>query len=488
MARTVLAFDLGASSGRAILARLDGEQLSLTEVHRFDNIPVKLHETLYWDFPRLMHEIYTGLKKAHEAGPYESVAIDTWGVDFGLLDIRGHLLENPVHYRDVRTEAAVPWVFDRITKESLYDITGIQHMSLNTVFQLASLKKDRPEMLERSAALLPMPNLIAYFLTGQKQAEYTMASTMELLPAGQCDWSKEILDGLGLPSSIFPAIKMPGEPCGLLSPELCKELSIPQVMVYNTACHDTASAVAAVPSQNADFLFLSSGTWSLIGTEIAAPVVNEESRTSNFTNEGGINHTIRFLKNIMGLWIVQECRRHWSEKETVSYAQLAAEAEEAEPFACFINPDDPLFLAPGDMPQRISDYLIKTGQYVPKSRGGFVRCIYESLAMAYRSSALAISHLTSKTYETLHAVGGGTNAPLLMQMAADALNMKVLAGPAEATAIGNAMMQLIALGAIKDVAHGRRIVALSSAPRQFMPSNSRAWDEAYERYLSITQK
>ena len=242
-----------------------------------------------------------------------------------------------------------------------------------------------------------------------------------------------------------------------------------------------------MPAQNVDFLFLSSGTWSLIGSEIATPVVNEESRTSNFTNEGGINHTIRFLKNIMGLWIVQECRRHWSEKEAVSYAQLAAEAEEAEPFACLINPDDPLFLAPGDMPQRISDYLIKTGQNVPRSRGGFVRCIYESLAMAYRSAALSISRLTNKSYDTLHAVGGGTNAALLMQMTADALNMKVLAGPAEATAIGNAMMQLIALGAIKDVAHGRRIVALSSSPRQFMPSNSRAWDDAFERYLRITK-
>ncbi len=488
MARTVLAFDLGASSGRAMLARLDQEQLFLTEVHRFDNVPVQLNGTWYWDFPRLMHEIYTGLIKAHEAGPYESVAIDTWGVDFGLLDSRGYLLENPVHYRDIRTEDAVPWVFERISKERLYSITGIQHMALNTVFQLAALKKDRPELLDHAAALLPMPNLIAYFLTGQKQAEYTMASTMELLPAGQYDWSEEILAKLALPRGIFPAVKIPGEPCGLLSPDLCKELGIPQVMVYNTACHDTASAVAAVPAQEEDFLFLSSGTWSLMGTELTGPVVNEESRLSNFTNEGGVNHTVRFLKNIMGLWIVQECRRHFAQKESVSYAQLAQEAEEAQPFACFIDPDDPLFLPPGDMPHRIGEYLTKTGQTVPSTRGGLVRCIYESLAMAYRSTALAISSLTGKAYGTLHAVGGGTNASLLMQMAADAMNMPVLAGPTEATAIGNAMIQLIALGEIQGVAHGRRVVAASAAARQYLPHNQKAWDEAYARYLRVTRK
>ena len=488
MARTVLAFDLGASSGRAMLAKLEDERITLTEVHRFDNVPVFLHGTLYWDFPKLMQEVYTGLQKAREAGLYESAAIDTWGVDFGLLDKQGYLMENPVHYRDVRTEAAVAWVFDRISKEKLYAITGIQHMALNTVFQLAALKKDRPAVLENAAALLPMPNLIAYFLTGQKQAEYTISSTSELLPAGKSCWSQEILDRLGIPPRIFPPLAAPGTLCGTLSEGLCKELDMPPVRILNTACHDTASAVAAVPAGEKDFLFLSSGTWSLMGTEADTPVVTEESRACNFTNEGGVNGTTRFLKNIMGLWIVQECRRHWAIREPVSFSQLAKEAESAPPFACFIDPDDPLFLAPGDMPERIREYLVKTGQPVPGSRGGLVRCIYESLAMTYRMTAQTIARLTGREYRMLYAVGGGTQASLLMQMASNAMNMPVMAGPSEATAIGNAMVQFIALHAIRDVAHGRSIVAASVSPQAYLPDNAAAWEEACHRYMMITGK
>lgn len=488
MARTVLAFDLGASSGRAMLAKLDGERISLTEVHRFENVPVFLQGTLYWDFPKLMQEVYTGLQKALESGSYESVAIDTWGVDFGLLDKQGHLMENPVHYRDARTETAVPWVFDRILKEELYAITGIQHMALNTVFQLAALKKDRPAMLESAAALLPMPNLIAYFLTGQKQAEYTIASTSELLPSGESRWSPEILDKLGIPPNIFPPVSAPGTLCGMLSDAVCKKLDIPPVLVLNTACHDTASAVAAVPAREKDFLFLSSGTWSLMGTEAEKPVVTEESRVCNFTNEGGVNGTIRFLKNIMGLWIVQECRRHWSLKEPVSFGQLAKEAEAATPFACFIDPDDPLYLQPGDMPERIREYLVKTGQPVPGTRGGLVRCVYESLAMTYKLTAQTISRLTGREYKALYAVGGGTQASLLMQMASNAMNMPVMAGPSEATAIGNAMVQFISLQAIRDVAHGRNIVSASVSPQAYLPNSTAAWEEACQRFRRITGK
>lgn len=488
MALNVLAFDLGASSGRAMLAKLENESISLTEVHRFDNVPVSLCGTLYWDFPKLMQEIYTGLQKARAAGPYESVAIDTWGVDFGLLDKQGYLMENPVHYRDARTEKAVPWVLEHISKEELYTITGIQHMALNTLFQLAALKKDRPAMLENAATLLPMPNLIAYFLTGQKQAEYTMASTTELLPAGESCWSKAILDKLGIPTKIFPTLVNPGTFCGMLSDDLCKELGIPPVRVINTACHDTASAVAAVPAREKDFLFLSSGTWSLMGTEAEKPVVTEKSRVCNFTNEGGVAGTIRFLKNIMGLWIVQECRRHWAVKESVSYSQLAKEAEVSPSFACFIDPDDPLFLPPGDMPDRIRKYLMKTGQTVPATRGGLVRCIYESLAMTYRHTCQTISHLTGKKYYALYAVGGGTQASLLMQMAADAMNMPVMAGPSEATALGNAMVQFISLQAIRDVAHGRNIVAASLSPQAYLPNNTAAWEEAYQLFLQIAGK
>lgn len=488
MARTVLAFDLGASSGRAMLAEFTGERLALTEAHRFENTPVWLNGTLFWDFPELMREIYTGLQKAAATAPYESVAVDTWGVDFGLLDGRGYLLENPVHYRDARTEAAVPWLFDRISKEALYERTGIQHMQLNTIFQLAALKKDRPELIDRAAVLLPMPNLITYFLTGEKQAEYTMASTMELLPAGKSAWSREILERMDLPLSLFPPVVQPGDPVGALSPALLRELDLPPALVYNTACHDTASAVAAVPADTQDFLYLSSGTWSLMGTELKAPVVNEESRLENFTNEGGVDSTIRFLKNIMGLWILQECRRHFAAAERVSFGQLAGEAEEAPPFACFIDPDDSLFLPPGDMPGRIAAYLTRTGQAVPKTRGGLVRCIYESLAMTYRRTGQTIARLTGKSYKTLYAVGGGTNAALLMQMTSNAMGMPVMAGPAEATAMGNAIMQLRTLGAIRDAAHGRQIVAASAPPEKYLPLKTALWEEAYARFLRITEK
>ena len=378
----------------------------------------------------------------------------------------------------------MPWVFERISKETLYGITGIQHMPINTVFQLAALKKDRPELLDRAATLLPMPNLIAYFLTGTKQAEYTMASTTELIHARENNWSHEILEKLHLPPDIFPPVVQPGVPCGLLDPALCRELDIPPVMVYNTACHDTASAVAAVPAPEGDFLFLSSGTWSLMGTETKQPVITGESRKNNFTNEGGVLDTIRFLKNIMGLWIVQECRRHWELKEPVSFGQLALEAEAAPPFACFIDPDDHCFLPPGDMPERIRQYLVRTGQPVPETRGGLVRCVYESLAMTYRSTAQTISRLTGKTYDALYAVGGGTQGQLLMQMTADAMDMPVMAGPSEATALGNAMIQFIALGAIRDVAHGRRIVAESIPCTAYLPGNAKVWEEAYRRRFS----
>ena len=471
-----------------MLATLQDERLSLLEVHRFDNVPVHLNGTLYWDFPRLMHEIYTGLQKARQIGSFESIAIDTWGVDYGILDKQGFLMENPVHYRDERTEDAVPWVFERIPKETLYRITGIQHMPINTIFQLASLKKDRPNMLDQAGFMLPMPNLIAYFLTGEKQAEYTMASTMELLPAGENRWSHEILEKLGIPETLFPALVAPGTPCGMLSSALCEQLNIPPVMVYNTACHDTASAVAAVPEPEGGFLFLSSGTWSLMGTETGKPVMTDESRKNNFTNEGGVLDTIRFLKNIMGLWILQECRRHWAAKETVSFAQLAMEAEEAPAFACFIDPDDASFLVPGDMPERIREYLQKTGQSVPETRGGLVRCIYESLAMTYKSTAQTISRLTGRSYSALHAVGGGTQAQLLMQMTADALDMPVLAGPSEATALGNAMMQFIALGAIRDVAHGRHIVAASTPLSTYHPNSAAAYEEAYKVWSRVVSK
>ena len=473
--RTVLSFDLGASTGRAMLVTLDNGKIRLKEVHRFANNPVKLGDTLYWDFPRLMHEIYTGMQMAFHDTPYSSVAIDTWGVDFGMLDERGHLLENPVHYRDERTNSVMPIFLERLCKENLYQITGIQHMKINTVFQLASLRMMRPDLLYRAHVMLPIPNLIAYFLTGEKQSEYTIASTTELLDLRSGEWSDRIIGKLNLDRSLFPPIVQPGTIAGDLLPSICDDLSIPPVAVINTASHDTAAAVVAVPCVQEDFLFLSCGTWSLMGTELKAPVVTAESMTLNFTNEGGVNKTIRLLKNIMGLWIVQECLRHWLADNELSVTALMQEAEEAEPFQCIINPNDDRFLTPGNMPQRIRDYLKHTNQTVPITRGGLLRCVYESLALCYRNTAKHITRLTGKEYDTLYVVGGGCRNTLLMQMTADATGMTVMAGPSEATALGNALVQFIAVDEIRDVLAARRIVAASETITCYKPKDGKVW-------------
>lgn len=488
MAKRVLAFDFGASSGRAIIGTLDNGKITLNEVHRFSNDPVTVNGTFYWDVLRLFHEIKQGLLKAKQAGGFDSIGIDTWGVDFGLLDKDGVLLENPVHYRDKRNIGMVEKAAKYIGKDEMYKLTGIQFMDFNTAFQLLSIKENRPELLARAQSLLFMPDLFAYFLTGNKVSEYSIATTSQLVDINTRDWSKEMLEKLGLPEKIFNRIVPSGSVTGYLSDEICEELGLEKVPVIAVCGHDTQSAVTAVPSEKEDFAFISSGTWSLFGTETKKPIVNDLSYSFNVTNEGGFGCSTAFLKNICGLWLIQESRRQWiREGKEYSYAELEKAALREKPFARFIDPDAPEFAVPGNLPARITEYCRRTGQSVPENEGQTVRCIYESLALRYRAVLEGIEKCTGKNYDSLNVVGGGTKDTLLCKMTADACNITVYAGPIEATVMGNVAVQLISGGDIADVVEARRIIANSGQLKCCSPENTAAWDEAYEKFKSVTK-
>ena len=481
--KRVLAFDFGASSGRAILGIFDGEKITLQEVHRFSNDPVMLNDTFYWDVLRLFHEIKQGILKAKQAGGFDSV--DTWGVDFGLLDKNGRLLENPVHYRDKRNNGMIEKSGEFISKDRLYDLTGIQFMEFNTAFQLLSLRLNRPELLERAETMLFMPDLLSYFLTGSKVSEYSIATTSQLVDIRSRTWSKEIISAFGLPEKIFENIVKTGTVVGKLSPALCEELGVEPVDVIAAAGHDTQSAVTAVPSEKKDFAFISCGTWSLFGTELDTPIVNESSKAFNVTNEGGWDYSTAFLKNICGLWLIQESRRQWMrEGREYSYAELERLALASKPLCCFIDPDAPDFVAPGDLPSRIKSFCERTGQYVPSDVGEIVRCIYESLALKYKFVFKGLENCTGKKYGHINVVGGGTKDGLLCQLTADACGVPVFAGPIEATVLGNVAVQLMAAGEIANVYEARRIIAKGESLKKFAPADTAAWDEAYKKYVN----
>ena len=487
MAKRVLAFDFGASSGRAMIGTFDGRQILLKEVHRFNNDPVEINGTLYWDILRLFFEIKAGINKAVLDGGFDSIGIDTWGVDFGLLDEKGRMLENPVNYRDARTEGMVEKMFEVVPKEMIYEHTGIQFLALNTLTQLFAVSKQRPELLERADKMLFIPDLFNYFLTGNMAAEYTITSTSQLLNPITGDWDWELIDRFGFPRRLFPKIADAGTPVGKLTDKLCEELGAPKVDVIAVTSHDTASAVVAVPATAKDFVYISCGTWSLFGVESEKPFMNEKTLGYNITNEGGYNRTVRFLKNIMGLWLIQESRRQWiREGKPCTYNDLEHEALAEKPFACFIDPDDARFVSPGNLPKRVREYCRETGQYVPATRGEIMRCIYESLAMKYRRAKDMIEDCTGKTYSTIHMVGGGTKDNLLCQLAADCCHVEVVAGPIEATALGNVAVQLMSSGDIRDLADARRIIIQSFQPVHYSPRTELDWDEAYKRFLRVT--
>ena len=433
----VLAFDFGASSGRAIIGTFENGKISLEEIHRFENGPVQMNGGFYWDLPKLFHEVKQGLIKAEEYG-YESIGIDTWGVDYALVTLDGLLLGNPYNYRDERTIPVFEKLKDTISESELYKMTGIQNMNINTLYQLLETKENHPDFYALADRVILMPDLFGYLLTGKVYAERSMASTTQLLDPYTKEWNKELIDKLGLDITKFPELVDSGTQIAPIKDEICKELDITPKMLTAIAGHDTASAVVAVPAKAKDFVYISCGTWSLFGTELQEPCITDMSAQMNITNEGGHDRTTRFLKNIIGLWIIQETRRQFKrDGKDYSYADMEKMAREAKPMQCFIDPDDPRFTPPGNQIKRIREFCEETGQYVPQTDGEIVRCIYESLAMKYKYTFENLQKCTGRTFEAIHMVGGGTKDGFLCQMTADATNVPVIAGPIEATAAGN---------------------------------------------------
>ena len=484
--KCVLSFDLGASGGRAVLGAYDGSRIRMEELHRFTNDPVHLGRTMYWDVLCLFHEMKQGLLKARGHN-IASIGTDTWGVDFGLLDSAGALIENPVHYRDRRTVGIADAAFQKISRDTLYRITGNQIMEINTVFQLLALRQKRPELLTRADTLLLMPDLLNYFLSGEKKTEYSIATTTQMLDAQRRTWSREVLDALELPAQILTEIVPTATPIGRMTEELSAELGMNRPEVIAVAGHDTQSAMAGVPTGEGDFIFLSCGTWSLLGTELREPIINAESAAYNITNEGGCCGRISFLKNLIGLWLIQESRRQWMrEGHEYSYGELEQMAAAAPAQRSFIRPDDPAFLPSGDMPLRIRAACKRTGQPVPETVGEVVRCIDESLALSYRAALTEIEHCTKKHYDKIYLIGGGVQSRLLAQLTADACGRTVLAGPIEATVLGNIALQLIAAGEVKDLAEARALIRASSDITAYEPKNSADWDAHFEKWKGLT--
>ena len=488
----MLAIDLGASSGRGIIGSFDGKKLTLNENHRFVNEPQHIAGRFTWDIVRIFCEIKNSIRKSVLDGDnVVSMGIDTWGVDYGLLDRGGRLIANPTHYRDTRTDNITAYTDGFMTKEDIYATTGIQTMDFNTVFQLASEVRDNPELLSCARKLLFIPDLLGYLLTGECATEYTIASTGAILNAATRDYAWNVIEKLGIPERLFTNIVNPGYRLGKLLPEVQGDVGKTDLDVVKVASHDTASAVLAVPAKTDNFIYISSGTWSLMGTELDKPLINEDSARLNYTNEGGAEGTIRFLKNIMGLWILQESRRQWKrEGKDYSFSDLALMAKNAKPLASIIDPDDKLFATPGDMPRRIAEYCKKTGQLVPETEGEIVRCILDSLALRYRCTVEAIAALTGNKASAVNIVGGGTQDKLLCQLTADACGLDVVAGPVEATAIGNICMQAIAAGELANMKEARAVVADSFDVEYYTPTKEgmAAYDAAYEKFLSLSGK
>jgi rhamnulokinase len=488
----ILAFDIGASSGRAIIGKYDRELslVEIEEIHRFPNDPVRMNGHLHWDILKLLHEVKQGIRRANELGytHIESIAIDTWAVDFGLLDVEGKLLCNPYHYRDSLTDGVMEQVVEKLGRERLYAASGLQFLPFNTIYQLYALKLHDPELLARADKLLMIPDLLRYYLTDELHSEFTNATTTQLLNATTQAWDEAILGELGIPEHLFVAPVQSGTVIGRLSDAICNELGVAQIPVIAVGEHDTASAVAAVPSLTGEhFAYLSSGTWSLMGTEVRKPVVSERALALNFTNEGGVYDTYRLLKNIMGLWIVQECRRVWEmEGQIWTFAELVELASKAVPFQSLIDPDHPMFLNPAHMPKQIQQYCRESSQYVPTMPGAMIRCVLESLALKYRVVLEWTEQLSGHRYRGLHLVGGGSNNALLNQFTANAIARPVWVGPTEASAIGNLIVQWITLGHISDLDEGRTLIRQSFPPDVYEPVELELWNKAYEKFRVIT--
>ncbi len=480
--KTYLALDLGAESGRAIAGTFDGERLALREVHRFANVPVRRGESVHWDLPALFDEVKRGIAAASTLyrDDLVSVGVDTWGVDYGLLDGDCTLMGLPHQYRDPRTAGIQDSVMERLGKEFLYEQTGIQLMEMNTLYQLLA---EPPERLAQASRLLFIPDLINYRLTGVISTERTFASTSQLYDVRKRDWAYPLLDAVGLPSHMLGGIRDAGESLGPLLPEVAEETGGRGVEVVLPGTHDTASAVAAAPAGDETWAFLSSGTWSLLGIETHEPVMNERAKAFELGNEVGVLGTVRPLKNISGLWLVQQCRATWeAQGHPHSYEELTRMAEASAPFTATIDPDDPSFTPAGNMPARVVDFCARTGQSPPPTRGEVVRTILESLALRYRMVLETIEGIVDSRMDTLHIVGGGGQNLLLNQFTANAVGRPVVVGPVEATAAGNILMQMVAAREIASLAEGREIIRRSFELSTYFPEGSDVWEEAYGRF------
>lgn len=485
--KKLLAFDLGAESGRGLLGRFDGERLQLEVVHRFPNGGVALLDRLYWNSLGLYGEMLNTLRRcAADHGPIDGLGVDTWGVDFALLGRDGELLGNPRHYRDPHTEGTIEQACKIVSREQLFARTGLQFMRFNSLFQLLAMQRDRSPLLDIAESLLFVPDLFHYWMTGIRANEFTIASTSQLIDPRSRGWAFDLVGAFDLPARLFGTIVPPGTVLGPLRPSVASETGSNPAPVIAPAAHDTGSAVAAVPSQGGSWVFISSGTWSLMGAELAEPLVNSEVGRYNFTNEGGVGGTTRFLKNIMGLWLVQECRRAW-ERAGVSYAYdaLTRLAADAPAFVSLINPDDPSFLLPASMPVAIAEFCRKSAQPAPQEPGPVVRCALESLALRYRWVLARLEELVGRRFDVIHVVGGGGQNELLCQFTADACNRPVHAGPVEATAVGNLLVQALGLGLLGSLDDVRAVVRRSFEVKVFEPGETRPWDEAYSRFEKL---
>lgn len=476
-----LALDLGAESGRAIRGTLEDDRLTLTEIHRFPNGAVQLPDGLYWNVLRLWEEIQRAIALASSV-PLESLGLDTWGVDFALLDETGALLANPRHYRDPRTNGMMDEVFRRVPRREIFAQTGIQFLQLNTLYQLFALARQQPHLLQAAHTLLTIPDLFNYWLTGQQVCEFTNATTTQCFDPLRRTWATSLLEALDLPARLLPPVCEPGTILGPLSASPSVPPSASHPLVIAPACHDTGSAVVAVPAEGKGFAWLSSGTWSIMGVEVDAPCLDERALAYNFTNEGGVFGTWRLSKNIMGLWLIQECRREWG----ISYDEITRLAAEARPFLAVIDPDAEPFFHPGSMSEKIRQFCARSGQPIPQTRGEVARVALESLALKYRLVLERLEALTGARLTPLHIIGGGTKNRLLNQFTADAVGRPVVAGPVEATAIGNLLMQAIALGHLADLQAARALVRRSFPLETFLPAQSSGWEEARQKLLTYS--
>jgi len=482
----MLAFDLGAESGRAVLGTLVDDRLVLTEVHRFANIPVRLPDGLHWDVLHLFSNMLEALTRVGQQHDLASIGVDAWGNDFALVDATGALLGNPYHYRDSRTDGMLHEALRRVSRAEIFAQTGIQFMQANGLYQLFSMVVRSSPQLQAAAGFLTIPDLFNYWLCGARVCEFTNATTTQCYDPRRGDWARPLLAALGIPTYIFPRIVPAGTVLGALLPGVAAEAGVGRVPVVAPACHDTGSAVAAVPADGRDWAWISSGTWSIMGAEVPAPLIDEESLRRNMTNEGGVAGTFRYCKNIAGLWLVQECRRAWARSgEAPSYAELTDLAAEAPPFQTLIDPDDYAFVKPGDMPARIRAYCKEHGEPVPATQGAVVRAVLEGIALRYRLVLEMLESRLGRRLEPIHIVGGGSKNRLLCQLTADATGRRVVAGPSEASAAGNALMQAVALGYLGSLAEVRAVARASFPLATYEPRTGGGWEEFYGRFKEL---